>query len=195
MVTISSFHNHYNRNPVNFIFIKFEKFVKVNLNDCSVILTNKDLVSNFQLFQIFKLSLLCTEDTSNIQETVVFDETVLGISTQWYWKKTQFRKYYSFIELFNTNKRNPLNAQEPKRSSSAKKIRKFNKLFNSYIANKIKDPTELIREYFSHELLELFDYFRKYIDYNKNNPRIQLLSAIRHNYGKDVYSSIHKYMN
>ena len=58
MVTISCFYNHFNSISVNIIFIQFEKFVKVILNNRIVILTNKELISNIKLFQLFKLSLL-----------------------------------------------------------------------------------------------------------------------------------------
>lgn len=197
MVKISCFHNHYNRQPVNFIFIQFEHFIKVNLNDRSVILTNEQLVSNYKLFQMFKLSLLCTEDTSIIQISYMNGSIIYGISTQWYWKYIRFTNYYRFIELFNTNGRNPLHTQEPKRTSSNKKIRKFLKSFNFCIDLRIKDPNDLIHEYYSNELLVLIDYFNRYIEHNKNNRQIKMLTQIKKNYGIDIYNVIrnHLYKN
>lgn len=71
--------------------------------------------------------------------------------------------------------RNPLLAQEPKRSSSSNKIRKFEKLFSIYITYKIKDPNELLNEYLQLELAELNNYFTKYIEYNKNNAKVYVI--------------------
>ena len=42
MVTISCFYNHFNSISVNIIFIQFEKFVKVILNNRIVILQTKN---------------------------------------------------------------------------------------------------------------------------------------------------------
>ena len=192
MVTISCFYNHFNSISVNIIFIQFEKFVKVILNNRIVILTNKELISNIKLFQLFKLSLLCTEDTSRINQTAY--GFIQSISTQQYWKKSYFCQYYNIAVIKKQQHRNPLLAQEPNRSSSSKKIRKFEKLFSIYITYKIKDPNELLNEYLQLELAELNNYFTKYIEYNKNNAKIQLLSSILHNYGRDVYSSVRKFM-
>ena len=94
-----------------------------------------------------------------------------------------FTDYYGLVELKYKYKRNLFNKQEPKRASSPKKIRKFMKLFNSfYIIDKMKAPNQLIREYYSFELLDLCEYFRCYIEHNKNNKQIKLLASILHNY-------------
>jgi hypothetical protein len=200
MVAISCFYRSCNPTPIKIIFIQFERFVKVMFYDKIVILTYEQIVSNIYLFEMFKLSLLCTEDTSRIYKNS-YNETC--VSTRRYLRCLEFTdtyilqefenfsNIYQLVELDKT--RNPLLAQEPKRASSAKKIRKFNKLcFN--MANKIGDPYELMYEYLQLELADLNDYFIKYIEHNKNNAKIQLLTSIQHNYGRDVYLSIRKFL-
>ena len=133
MVFISCFYVHYNRHQVNFTFVRFEKFVKVILNSRSIIFTNEQLVSSIKLFQIYKLSLLCTEDTSTIQverECIIRDRIVniYGVSTKKNWKLMRFTNDYDFIPLEKSFIKNPLNMKEPKRATSMKKVRKFLKL-------------------------------------------------------------------
>jgi hypothetical protein len=190
MVSISCFYCHYNIDPVNFTFIQYKNFIKVCLNKRIVILTNKQLISNTDLFQIFILSLLCTKNNSKVQ----IDHAIYGVLTKMYWKNFRFTDYYNFIELEKSNNKNPLNTLEPERSSSAKKIRKFMKLFNKYIT-KINNPNDLICEYLANEgYNELIEYFTKYIDYNRNNTQINMLSQILHNYGVDVYSNVLRFI-
>jgi hypothetical protein len=194
MVAISCFYNHYNKIPVNFTFIQFEQFVKVILNDRIVILTNKQLVSNDKLYKMFKLSLLCTKDTSQIyvDSSNYFQyKVVMGVLTQQYWKHIEFTTDYDFVELSKAKYRNPLLAQEPKRPSSSKKIRKFEKLFDTHMTERIKDPDELMKEYFSIHLSGLNEYFTRYINHNAKN---ELLSSIMHTYGRDVYSSVRRFL-
>lgn len=196
MPTISCFYNHYNREPFNFTFIQFEKFVKVILNYRSIILTNKQLASNPLLFQVFKLSLLLTEDTSMISSNIdeYSKKTVYGVSTMKYWKHIHLTDYYSFIELEKFSSKNPLNGKEPKRASSIKKIKKFMKLFHGlYEADKIVKPNEIMNDYFVDvmDMINIFDYFERYIEYNR---KIEMLSVILHNYGRDVYRSVKQFL-
>jgi hypothetical protein len=167
MVTISCYYNHYNRDPINFTFIKYEKYIKIILNDRSIIITIEQLVTNYYLFQIYILSLLCTEDT----EIFSIRYGKYGIYSQWYWKNLYFTNYYNFTELYK--QKNPLFSQEPKRISGNKKIKKFSKLFDSYLS-KIKDPIVLINEYYLSESIDLIEEINKY--------------------GKDIYSSIKNYL-
>jgi hypothetical protein len=199
MVTISCFYRSCNPTPIKFIFIQFERFVKVMFYDKIVILTYEQIVSNIYLFEMFKLSLLCTEDSSRIYKNSYNENCV---STRQYLRRLEFTdtnilqefenfsNIYQLVELDKVKTRNPLLAQEPKRASSSKKIRKFAKLcFN--MANKIGDPYELMYEYLQVDIAELNYYFTKYIN---NETKIQLLSSILHNYGRDVYSSVRKFM-
>ena len=200
MVAISCFYINYNNSPVKFIFIQFEQFVKIMLNNRIIILTYKQLIYNIKLFQLFKLSLLCTEDTSRIY---INSYAELGVSTKQYLRHLEFTDEFKFVEFSNfkcqykfvsldkLSNRDPHSAQEPKRSTSSKKIRKFEKLFDSYIFKRIKQPNDLLNEYFDLELLELNNYFTKYIN---NEAKNQLLSSILHNYGHDVYSSVRKFL-
>ena len=170
MVAISCFYKHFNRSPINFTFIQFEQYVKVIL------------------------SLLCTEDTSVVSSQIVYGKIKWGIYTQWYWKNIEFTDYYEITEFNKTSSRNPLLAQEPKRASSNKKVKKFMKLFDHLLTEKIHDPNDIIREYYTPELLNLTNYFNRYIEHNTNNRQIQMLSQILHNYGHNVYSYVQKFI-
>lgn len=64
MSEISCFYNHQDIEPIIFIFIKYDKYFKILLNNRSIILTYQQLIYNNNLFQIYILSLLCTADTS-----------------------------------------------------------------------------------------------------------------------------------
>jgi hypothetical protein len=81
MTEISCFYNHFNSKPLKYIFIKYDKYVKVILNYHSVILTIEQLVSNSRLFQMYILSLLCTS-TNSITE--VYHKTDETIEPEWY---------------------------------------------------------------------------------------------------------------
>jgi hypothetical protein len=186
MVTISCYYNHYNRAPFNFTFIKYEKYIKVILNDRAIIITVEELVLNYQLFQIYILSLLCTENTERICS--IYGKN--GIYTKWFWKNLYFSKYYAFTEFYKSGINNPFKSQEPKRMSSNKKIRKFYKLYDSF-SYKIHDPIVFIEEYYLHESIELKANINKYIKYEM---KIIILSGILHKYGKDIYSSIKNYL-
>ena len=201
MVSVSCFYCHYNRESVNFTFIQFKNFVKVCLNKRAVILTNKQLVLNPELFQIFKLSLLCTNDVSMVYSKPLDlsygNKDIYGTLTKMYWKNLRFTKHYEFIEFEKSNlksPKNPFNAEEPKRSTSEKKIRKFMKLLNSF-NDKVKPANEFIREFLDlNDYDLLIEYFRNYIIHNQCNPQITILSQIYHNYGIDVYRSISRFM-
>jgi len=192
--SISCFYVHYNCEPYNFTFIKFEKFVKVILNFRAVIMTIEQLVENVQLFKIFKLSLLLTKDTSQISSSVdVFDgNTYYGVETERYWKHLRLTQYDELILLERSATRNPLNAREPKRTSSRKKLNKFLKLFQTVLeSGKIKEPELIMDEFLYNEAAEIFDYFRRYIEHER---KIEMMSVILHNYGRDVYGCVRKFL-
>lgn len=187
MVSISCFYNHYNRTPYNFTFIQFDKYVKVIINYRAIILTYDMLISNKKLFEFFILSLLCTKDT----ETISIIDNKYGVITQHYWKHLRFTDYYEYEILSKSYHRSPLNAKEPTRISSSKKIKKFNKLFNTYMSDRIDNPVKLIEEYISLEIGEYIDYFNRF---NSYNSKITALSMVLHNYGTDIYSCIADYL-
>ena len=192
--SISCFYVYYNRSPINFTFIKFEKFVKVILNYRAVIMTNKQLVENVKLFKIFKLSLLLTEDTSQISSTVnnINGKKMYGVWSKWYWKNLRLTNEYELTLMEKSIYANPLNLHEPKRTSSNKKLNKFLKLFDTINeSDKVKEPEVIVSEYFQNESTEVYDYFRRYIEYNR---RIEMLSVVLHNYGRDVYSAVMRFI-
>jgi hypothetical protein len=176
----------------NFIFIQFEKFVKVYYNTKAIILTNEELISNKVLFQIFIISLLLTENTSIISSVKNKNKKIYGVSTLLHWNKSNYMNYYGVIEFEKLVSKNPLNMMEPKRDNSDKKKRKFFKTFNNFCKyDFIKEPITIINEFINEESIEAFNYFKKYIQYE---CKINILSMILHNYGKDVYGSIIRFI-
>ena len=192
MPSISCFYVHYNREPINIIFVKYENFIKIFLNEKSVILTIQQLLSVHKLFQIYILSLLLTEDTSNISFEIEHYRNVYGVSTIGYWKNLHLTSTYNIVLLEKNPHKNPLNANEPKRSTSLKKINKFLKKFDKYNDdNYIVDVERIFNEYYSMETSSIFSYIKRYIEHEK---KIEMLSVILHNYGKDVYSAVSKHL-
>jgi hypothetical protein len=192
MPSISCFYVHYNRDPINIIFVKYENFIKIFLNEKSVILTIQQLLSVRELFQIYLLSLLLTEDTSKISFDIEHYRNVYGVSTIRYWKNLYLTSTYNVVMLEKNPHKNPLNSNEPKRSTSLKKINKFLKKFDKYIDdNHIVDVERIFNEYYSMETSSIFSYFRRYIEHEK---KIEMLSVVLHNYGKDVYSAVRKHL-
>ena len=191
--SISCYYMHYNRQPYNFTFIKFEKFVKVILNARAVVMTFKQLVENARLFKIYQLSLLLTNDTTQISTSVDdFGDVIYGVVSEWYWKRLRISGFEEFTVLEKSRYKNPLKSCEPKRESSRKKYNKFLKLFNSEdVVNKMKDPDDVVLEFFQKESGEIYDYFRRYIEHEK---KIEMLSVILHNYGRDVYGCVRKFV-
>jgi hypothetical protein len=192
--SISCFYVHYNRDPQNFTFIKFEKFVKVILNAKAVIMTIEQLVKNVELFKIFILSLLLTKDTSQISSSVnsINGKTFYGVVTERYWKNLRFTQNDKLILLEKSATRNPLNASEPKRASSRKKLNKFHTMFDRVLESRlIKEPEVYIDEFLNNEVTEIFDYFTRYIEHER---KVEMLSVILHNYGRDVYGYVRKFV-
>ena len=192
--SISCFYVHYNRDPHNFTFIKFEKFVKVILNARAVVMTIEQLVENVQLFKIFKLSLLLTKDTSQISSSVnvINGTTFYGVVTERYWKNLRLSQNDELILLEKSATRNPLKASEPKRASSRKKLNKFHRLFGRVLESGfIKEPEVIMDEFLQNEAAEIFDYFRRYIEHER---KVEMLSVILHNYGRDVYGCVMRFV-
>ena len=195
---ISCFYFRRHINSFKFIFIDYDFFIKVIINCKSVIITKKELTLNPRLFQLYLVSLLLTEDMYNIKQLVNNDDLskkpLYYINTNWYMcfnKKNMELTKNTICTILPKNK-NPLNDNYPKRSSSYKKIKKLIKLIDSfYIYYKINDISFIISEYINNETKELVEYFNRYDQY-KN--KIEILSAILHNYGSDIYTSINKFI-
>lgn len=190
MVEISCFYIYYTSKPINFTFITFENYVRIILNDKSIILEKKELAVNKILFQFYILSLLCTKDTTKINKNYDkrYKSIVYSISTRKYWKNLYYTNEYDYINILS---KDPFKCQEPKRQCGMKKYRKFMKHLNLYITILRLNPIDCIIEYYEMESLEFAEYFRRYINYNK---KIYLLSIILHNYGRDIYTCIQKYI-
>jgi hypothetical protein len=174
------------------MFIEFDNFFKVIINNKKIVLTKQELTLNSRLFQIYLISLLLTEDIIIIDK-IMFDKSyIYGIRSRWYiYNNINFQKVkFTIMRIFLN--RNPLNASSPKRSSSPKKIRKFIKLIDKfYKNNKIIDLSFIILIFYIDEAHPLIDYFERYIAHEK---KIQMLSVILHNYGRDVYGAVNKFL-
>jgi len=142
------FYRLFYRQPNNFIFIQFENYIKVILNSKSVILTYRELASDKQLYQIFILSLLLTNDTSSISSIISKNKKYYGVLTLKHCKKSCIGDYHEFVQLDKSNTKNPLNAIEPKRRSSNKKVRKFFKFFDYIYENELVKDLIIIYEEF-----------------------------------------------
>ena len=90
---------------------------------------------------------------------------------------------YRYISV---GKRNPLNKSEPKRESSDKKIRKFNREFNE------DDPITLMSMLVEDEI-ENGNVNEILTEYYKNK-RISLLAGIKKKFGRDIYDMIRSYL-
>ena len=195
MATISCFYNRiFTRSPHSFTFIKYEKFVKVFMDSKVVVLTNEDLISDQRLFQIFILSLLLTKDTSIVDSVVDVNDGKVkyGKSTMRHCRYIQLPETYKFTQLLKSSTKNPLNAREPKRPSSSKKIRKFFKSFNTFYWNEMIKETDIIfEEFFYVKTVDIFDYVDRYAE---SECKVVILSSILHAYGRDVYSAIKRFL-
>ena len=198
--SVSCFYNHFSHEPFNFTFIKYEKFIIVNMNEKSVVLTIRQLVSNVRLFQLYKLSLLLTKDVNNVETSkkeayyASDGHCIYGYGTwsRLYWKQLYLREDYEFIAFINSPTTNPMERKAPLKKSNRNKIARFFRKFNNlYNDERLKEPNEIIREYFQSETSELFDYFQKYI---KHEKKVEMLSVILHNYGHNVYSCVKKFI-
>ena len=189
MTTVSCFYYRlWRRQQFNFTFIKFEKFVKIILDRKVVILTNKELVSNPELFKIFLLSLLLTENTSKVDSVINNNKIIYGITSFQYLNSSQPKLEMRFNEFEKSKNKNPLNARAPIRTSSDKKIRKFFKSFDKFYDNDmIIEPKYVIEDYLDDQAIEVVNYFNKYIEHE---CMVLMLSSIFHNFGQDVYASV-----
>ena len=147
-LSISCFYMYFdNAKPINITFIKFDNYIKVIFNNRSVILTNNQLLSNFELFQLYLLSLILTEDTSKIYKT----NNNYGIYTK-IWDNLYLSPSYKMIYLEKLAHKNPFKSNEPKRPTSSKKINKFMWIFNRWIKTIDINPINLFYEYYLIEL-------------------------------------------
>lgn len=149
MVEISCFYIHYNNNPINFTFIKYDKFMKIIFQSKMIVIAIQNLKKYEMLFKFYILSLLCTDDTSKICR--VCDDTqteIYGVLTQPYWKNKYLSDYSDIIILRKNCTRDPLLSQEPKKETSIKKQKKLLKIFQMYYEMMfIRNPIDYINDY------------------------------------------------
>ena len=192
MVEISCFYIEFYCNPVIFVFIRYEKFMKIILNGMKIIISIENLKKYEMLFQFYVLSLLCTEDTSKI--CCVNND--YGISTKQYRKNNFiYRDYdfiyrdYDFIKLDKDLLKKSFVSQEPNEETGYEKLNKFLKTICYYYNNRlISHPLYLIDLF---QKLSIDDtHINKVIQYEN---KIYLLCCIR-GFNRDVYSNIKKFI-
>lgn len=135
MVRISSFYTVFNKIIHNFIFITYEKFIKIIYNKKSIIISLNNFIKQKKLFQIYFLSLTCTQNTNLVDVHIYltgeiqYPEYVYGTyAKQFNVINNNFDENYSFNPLTKNYLKNPLKSNEPKRETS---MRKQNKLFKN----------------------------------------------------------------
>ena len=214
MVAISCyFYKNYNYESINCIFITYINYVKIILNEKSIILSKIQLKSNLKLFQMYMLSLFYTKDTSSVEMVgeklkINKNRCIYNIYTKVIWKHIGLNSYYEPVTIeeyyHNLNDptykiaepkytRNPLNTQEPKRVSSDKKIKKFIKHLNNitYLKYYTNNIEMMVKADYYYELNEISDYIQSYIDYN---IQIYILAMFYNTHGVDICNSIIKQM-
>jgi hypothetical protein len=172
------------------MFVRYDEYFRVIINDKSICITINQLMSSDELFQVYILSLLLTEDTSKISIKRKNNKIVYGVSTNLYSKGFS---NYKFVMIEKNPYKNPFNMKEPKRSTGPKKLRKVMRMFYTmHEYEHFLDPIVLFNEYYKNETEKLSEFVKNETEKNK---RIEILCNIIHNYGRDVYSSIRKYLN
>ena len=195
--SISCFNYDCDPQPFHFIFIKFDKFIIIYVNLKSVVLPIKKFVSNVRLFQVYILSLLLTEDVNKIDVSKVYvykSKNGKYLPVHGTWTKRYFKEIcnYEFIPFYTLPMSNPMELFEPIKRSKDNIISNFFKYFNGLFNDKtIEEPTAMIENYFKSESTPIFDYFQKYIQYEK---KIEMQSVILHNYGRDVYCAVQRFL-
>jgi hypothetical protein len=214
MVAISCYYNHYNYESIKCIFITYLNYVKIILNEKSIIISKIQLKSNIKLFQMYILSLFYTKDTSQVEiigEKLKINKNkrIYNIYARKVWKHLGLNEYYESITIKedyyrNSNDpldkiaqpkytRNPFNTQEPKRTSSDKKIKKFIKHLNdvTFLKYDTNNFEMMLNECYLNELKDICEYFQSYIDYKNQVDIFAMFSAT---YGIDITNSIIKQM-
>jgi hypothetical protein len=185
VVEVSCFCINVGNEYLNFTFVKYEKFVKIVLQQRKIIISIERLVNNPMLFELYLTSLLCTKDLNEVPG----DQTYWILAQNYSNANSSFSRDYLVTHLRKDYFNNPLLSQEPKRETSLKKQNKFFKLFLNYFNNgHFRDPLFYIDDYITtmierSGIEKIFEYERK----------IEILSCIR-GANRDVYSSVLKWL-
>jgi len=123
------------------IFIRYEKFFKIILNDRSIIVAVDEIAYNAHLYGYYILSIILTEKSTNdIKEKNYKIPVIYDMNMRY------FANDYNYVIMH----KNPLNSKEPKRNTSYKKINKFMRLMNHYLPT---SPSQIIDDYIRQEFL------------------------------------------
>lgn len=146
MVEISCFYIYYEIEPVNFTFIKYDKFMKIILQDRMMVIAIEKLKDYKMLFQFYTLSLLTSEDIEKVSRV----GNAYGVYTKQQWEDCFVYSDFKFTRFTKGFLKNPLCSQEPKRETSFKKQKKLLKVVDNYYGNKhITHPLKSIVGYIS----------------------------------------------
>ena len=188
MPEISCFFTSYNHRPINFTFIKYQKFIKISLCDKIIIIRIENLKRNRMLFEFYILSLLCTENCKRVWTIDdVNGNDIYGVSTERLRNQFTFTGTYDFIMLEKRCFKNPFLSQEPKRETSIKKQNKFLRMMY-YLFDRHINPRRAI-DLYQEQLIDNTD-IERIIEYEK---RINILCSIR-GFNRDIYSTIIKFL-
>jgi|LakMenEpi03Aug12_release.lakeMendotaPanAssembly.Ray.scaffolds.fasta_scaffold326092_2 hypothetical protein len=138
--SISYFFTHWINYNVKMIFIKYDNFMKIKIDDREITLSFKTFMDIPNIFEIYILSLLMSNDVEIISENNSYHLCI----NKYLYKNCKFILSEETICL---GTRNPLNRQAPKRESSRKKIRKFLKYFDKNFIQHNRNPIILINAY------------------------------------------------
>jgi len=184
----------YLRTGLNLIvFTKFDNYFIVKHDRKNIItITPETLVSIPNLFKIYILSLLVTENTRNVVKikTKNFNNIRYTLLIKYQNEPMIFNDTYKNIFV---GKRNPLNKLEPKRETSSKKINKFIKKFNSTF--EFNSPDSLIEKFIESEIKIEQNEINKILLKHYNNNTISLLTGIKKKFGRDIYDKIKEYLS
>jgi hypothetical protein len=179
----------YLRTGLNLIvFTKFDNYFIINHDRKNTItVSHETLVSIPNLFKMYILSLLVTEDTRNVvkMKTKYFNYIRYTLLIKYQNKPMIFNETYKNVYI---GKRNPLNKLEPKRESSLKKINKFIKNFNKTF--EYDSPNTLIEKFIESEINIEQNEINKILLKHYNDNTISLLTGIKKKYGTDIYDKI-----
>lgn len=128
MLVVTSFYTNFNNIIHNFIFIKYENYMKVIYNRKSVIISLDKFIKYKTLFQIYFISLICTKNSNNLVSDYYWNDNRIiygSLSRHYNFTNNRFNDNFSFNYITKYSHKNPLNSNEPKRETSMKKQNKL----------------------------------------------------------------------
>ena len=126
---------------IKIIFIRYEKFFKIILDDRSIIVAIEDIAYSAHLYGYYILSVILTEKNTNDCKQKNYNIPVIYDMNLRY-----FKDNYNNVVLY----KNPLNSKEPTRNTSYKKINKFMKKMLHHLPT---SPSKIIDDYIRQQFL------------------------------------------